>query len=506
MENTFRESMLRGALKLARAVSLTYGPCGRRVILERPGGLLSTRDGATVARDLHLADRTENLACQLLKQASLTVDSEVGDGTTTTVILAAKLLREGHKQIVGGTDLNDLLSEIKEGTALVVESLRQGSQKAAEREIHRVAEISSDGDTAIATAVAEAVLSVGKYGTVTVEDGKTLEIQVEYKDGMEIPKGFVSSDLAPEETLEGPLVAVVNRELRTFEDVSSIMEEASQWPNNPLLIIAPAISGDALATLIMNRQKKVLISTAVELPTPLYMDLLEDVAAIASATLVDPAAGMDVRAFKPEWFGFFRYATLRKESSTFISYPEAQESIQQRIATLSHQKDTTSFDYDKDRLQERIAKLSEGLCILKVGGNTETEIRERRTRVEDTLSAVRTAMESGVLPGGGLAYIQAISCLDRNMPGHRVLAEALKEPFRVLVQNSGKEPEPLLPQIEVGSNVGWDVMQGRFRDFIQEEPLLIDPTGVLVSALRSAVSTACLILSSETAVLCKSRK
>lgn len=540
-----RKKILNGALTLARTVATTYGPGGRTVLIQRFAGLLATKDGLTVAQEVTLPDREENLGAQILKEACIQVNKEVGDGTTSTAILAGKLLREGHKMVVGGYHPQALVTGIRAAAETAIEAVRGFSRPVTtQEELRQVALIACNGDEEIAQHLSEAVMAVGKDGTISIVDGIHTETVLEFKEGMEIPSGTdrvfrVTDKGDTEKVFEGALVAIVQAPLVSVDDVLSMLEESTQWPDNPLIIIAPRIERAARETLLLNsslradsrRVKEVCPILAPGMPQQ-KRNLMGDIATLTQATVVDPVAGMDHRAWNPEWFGTLRRATVRAESSLFEAYPEVHEAVEMLLSLLRSEEKTLPDGFLRDQLRERMGKLSGGIAILRVGGVTEVARKERRARIEDALGAVRTALRGGIVPGAGTAYhlaalhlrLTPINALPGDpgngtgyMTGWHILGTALMDLVPVLVRNCGGNGEGYTHQLtldllddiiehEDSENpptpwLGWDPDSESTRNL--QEPLVADPTEVVVSVIRAAVSVATTLLTAETSVTFK---
>jgi chaperonin GroEL len=507
-----RKRLLNGALQLSRAVTVTYGPAGRTCILDRMAGLLATKDGVTVAREVDLADPVANQGAKVLREACITVNNEVGDGTTTAAILAGEMLREGHKYIAVGADPNQMVRGMYAARDAISEELQGLAEPIrTQADLERVAMIASNGDAEVARNLAEACMAVGQDGTITIEDGQGLDVVLEFREGLELDRGAASSEFLGtdiERVMEGPLVAVLNVSLHTLDDVKELMEVASQWPKNELLVFCKSISGEALATMTLNNKEQVVRCCAIQAPGMSYLQgaYLEDIAALAGATFVDPEAGYPWQFWDAEWFGSLRKATVKAKSTVLLSYDEASEVLEEHLEKLRAQERHCVSDYDRDRLKERLAKLSGGLAILKIGGHTEAALKERRARVEDALGSVRSALRDGVVPGGGSAYYHAAertpyfgdAGLDSYRMGWNLVLQALKSPVRKLMENAGYTGDVgLLSGRDPWE--GWDVMQCVIRD-LKAEPHIIDPTGVTLAALRAAVSVSATLLTVEVAI------
>jgi len=508
-----RTNLLTGAKLLAKTTAITYGPKGRTVMLDRTAGLIATKDGVTVAREITLVDPVENMGAETLKAACIHVNDLVGDGTTTAAIVSAVLLEEGHKLVVAGFDPMRLATQIREAAEEAIEVIDEIAVRVqSQAELERVALVASNGDVEVAKALAEACMAVGNDGTISIEDGVGVDIELVFKDGMEIDKGVVSAGFLRESggierEIEAPLVAVFGGKLTTVEDVQQVLEESSQWPAHDLLIFSESVEGAALTTMLMNDAQDVVRSVAVNAPGfgPKREGYLRDIAALAGATFIDPSI-MDFRkSYDPEWFGSLRKATIKLKSSLLIAYEDARDTIGERIAELKHEAQSLSSDYDRDRHAERIAKLAGGLCIMKVGGPTEPALKERRARVEDALGAVRAALEEGVVPGAGSAYLTASERLWADTPGAQCLRRALRAPLEKIADNAGFEGRAIVYKVieardhDSAGWLGWDALMGDIRD-LSVDPLILDPVPVVKAVIAAAASVASTLLTAEVSI------
>ena len=516
-----RAKLLAGAKMLVKTVAVTYGPLGRTTLLDRMAGLLATKDGVTVAREIVLPDPAMNLGAQTVKQSCLLVNEQVGDGTTTAAIIAGSLLEQGHKLVAAGHDPMQIVRGIRGAAsqaAAIIGDLAVPIE--SQKELEWVALVASNGDEEVAHNLAEACMAVGKDGTISIEDGHSVGIELEFKDGMEIDKGVVSPGfLRGQEdgrVIEGPLVAVIGSPLREVEDVQHVLEESSQWPQNDLILFAESVEGQALTTMLVNDAKEVVKCVACNAPGfgDKKKGYLRDIAALAGATFVDPAAGMSVnKAFDSEWFGSLRKVTVRRRGAVLVAYTEAQDTIKERITGLRRELAETGSEYDQDRLTERIAKLAGGLCIMRIGGFSEAALKERRARVEDALGSVQSALEHGVVPGGAVAYLTIAEdivygeCLTDvgRKAGYDILCEALRAPLIQLADNAGLEGRVVERQVasaREGDEYGWiglDLQQGKIRD-LAEDPSVFDPAPVVLSVIDAAVSAATTLLTVEVSI------
>jgi chaperonin GroEL len=515
-----RKSLLSGALKLADTVAVTYGPHGHSVLLDRFAGLLTTKDGVTVAREVGLEDPVEDAGAKVIRQACLKVNDEAGDGTTTTAVLAAALMRHGHKMLVAGHDPNQVVRGIRKAAKRAEQVIWDHSLDVSDENLLRqVALISCNGDQPVADALTEACMAVGKDGTVVIEPSEGRDIELQFKEGIEYPNGPSSQVFlgqGTERVVESPLVAVVIGVLTSAQDVIPMLEEASQFPQNELVLIADGIEAEALTTIVMNDQKAVVKCVCFG-ASGLGLNrrgAMEDLAVLSGATLVDRSLGHDHRQFQSEWFGSFRRADIRQGKAVFTAYDEAHDNVQDRIAQLRDEMATCQHEYDRDRLRERIAKLQGGMCIVRVGGTTEPEIKERKARIEDALGAVQSALRHGVVAGAGTTYLTAAEdtlLLDGltgdELVGGRILVNALKAPLYRLLENAHADLPEVLADLKynrTGPWIGWDARQG-IRD-LSLEPMIIDPTYVSVLALQSAVSVAGTLLTAEASITPKRPK
>lgn len=519
-----RQGILKGALELARALAVTYGPSGRHVMLDRPAGHLITKDGVTVAYEVQHRNALKRIGSRALLQACVRVRDKSGDGTTTTAIIAAGILKRAHKLIVAGHDPGEISHGLQQAWNYLRPLLTHFSFPITlQSELEAVAMVSSNGDQAVSKAIAEACMTVGKTGTVSIEDGRHVDIELEHRPGFEWDCGLDSvqqlgSDGSPRK-FDTALVALVPSYLESVEDVQSILEEGSQWPH-PIILIARRTTGTALATVVKNDQENEALQCvsvrAAKVPHDIW-DNLEDLAALTGATIADPQAGRDHKRWNPEWFGSVQSGEFREKSSSVISFDndETNDRILNRVNTLRARRDSTDFDFDRDRLDERIAKLSGGFCVMRVGGTTEVERRERRGRIEDCLGAVQGALQEGVVPGAGTAYLRLHEALQspdepfsgKDALGWRLLSEALLDPLWWLARNGGQQPNLLLERIyrempDEGDLLwhGWDAKSDEVRD-LRATPMVADPLSQVREVIDSAVSVASILMTVEIALV-----
>lgn len=528
--------MLAGVEEMARVVAATYGPRGRTVMLDRPGGILSTKDGVSVAWEVEPEDPVRRLGTRVLQEACHKVNKACGDGTTTTAILVHAILRESFKWVAAGAH-PALLAQDLQRVAADVEECSLWSvmcpQPVEDEELMRhVALTACNGDREIADSIVEAFGRVGSEGMIVVEEGKGRGIELDHKTGMEIDRGWESSELAGPDGgprhLDVPLVALVDAELTTMKQIAPIVEEATQFPN-PLIIVSRGCFGEAVKLLVANDQKLELASGSVfqacAVRCPGHVDHmrqhLDDLAALTGATVMDPLV-TPFQEFRSEMFGSVQTATVKRDSAIFVAFEDKYPLIEDRVGQL--QQEQISFSHDMENLRTRIAKLTDGFCVMRVGGWSPAEIREKRGRIEDALESVRAALEEGVVPGGGIAYLSLGSFFEMSMRastwghpfevsglGNQVLAKVLREPLKVLARNAGHEPAVVLERVleaatEPGATTpcpswetGWDARTNTIRD-LRETPILCDPLAVVKNVLLTAISTASTLLTAEIAL------
>jgi chaperonin GroEL len=501
--------LVSGMSELAKLVSVTYGPHGSKVAVAKQGRALITTDGSALARETRFQG-DERLGVSLVRAATSVVEGGAGDGTSTTVLLANALVQAALDHYAPRTwNPRALVRGVREYLPLVENLITDMARPPDEGVLRRVAHMASHGDDTVVEAVVPAVLRVGETGTVLIQPGDGVGIETEHRDGLVLDVGWASHAMGKgdgvDRVFDGPMVAVVNRPLSSFEDVRSVLEEASQWPGRGLVLFCPKLTGDALTTLVMNDAQGVLPCIAVTYLNPsLYEvhDWMEDVATVTNATNISADTGEDHREFRAEWLGSARKVTVGKHRTEVLSYPDAGDRIGVRVEELIRRAGATSSDFDRDRYRARAAGMDGGLCVLKVGGYTNSEAVERRSRVEDTLHAVRETLTTGVVPGAGRALHFAASLPELQAgTGGKVLARALTEPLRVLCDRAGT-PFSTLPALPDDPWVGWCPVRGSVENF-WEAPAVVDPVGVVLGSLRAAVSVACEVLLTE-AVLARS--
>ena len=513
-----QDRILQGAMTLAKTLETTYGPQGRTCILDRLAGMLATKDGVTVAREISLPNRVGNLGAEALKAACVQVNDKVGDGTTTVAVLSGALLEQGRRVVAAGMDPMQVAAGMRAASRVALESVLANAEPVTTQAgLERIALIASNRDEEISVHLAEACMAVGRDGTIVIEDGNGTQSTLTFKEGMEINQGALSPRFlgsSDERIMEGPLVAVVNTILSRADDVREMMEVASQWPQNPLLLFALDVTGEALNTMTLNDSKGVVKCVAIRAPGGAQRsEYLKDIAALSGADFVETLTGYDIKAWDASWFGSLRQASVRGKSSVLAAYAESSETLENRLAEIRAAEQSCTSDYDRDRLRERKAKLTGGLAVIEVGGVTEAAMKERRARVEDALSAVQAALESGVVPGGGAAYLAASEAVlgatdegtsDDFKAGWESLGKALRRPMEVLARNAGRTGATVIEQVLEAQRTesvrfGWDAMSDQVRDMTLDPPI-IDPTKVAVTVIETACSVASTLLTSGASI------
>jgi chaperonin GroEL len=497
------EVLARGMREVSQLVATTYGPNGAKVLVSRMGKPVVTTDGSSLARELKFRG-LERIGVALARSASSKVDEGTGDGTSTSLILASAIVDAALDTYTARTWSPVLMVQDIEGILpLVVELVESLAQPPTPVSLRRVALMASHGDDLVTDKVVEAIQRVGEKGTVLISPGDGTGIETDYRDGLVLDVGWASHSLGLADgtphDMEGPLVAVVDARLKSFEDVRTMMEEASTFPGRDLVLFCRDVTDAALSTILLNIGKRTMSCMAVAFRGPDALDQLEDIAAATNAKLVTPSQGDDLRTFQKEWLGYARKVKVGKGRTEVLSYPDAEDRIAARVKELTRLAEGTSFDYDRDRYMERAAAMDGGLCILKVGGYTEAEGKERRFRAEDTLHAARMVLRTGVVPGAGRAlhFVSQQPALQLT-PGGRVMARALEEPMRVLCARSGTPFE----RVNLPSDMpwwGWCPVRNWIHNF-EQDPIVADPTGVVLASLRTAVSVACEVIQTEVVI------
>jgi len=510
-----RDRMLRGVNTLANAVKVTLGPKGRNIVIEKSyGAPRSTKDGVTVAKEIELEDKFENLGAQLIREVASKTSDKAGDGTTTATVLAQSIVVEGLKSVAAGMNPMDLKRGVDKAVLAVVEEIKSTSRKVTtNHEIAQVGAISANGDVEIGDMIAKAMAEVGDEGVITVEEAKTLESELEVVKGMQFDRGYVSPYFITnaekmEVELEEPLILLSEKKLSSLQPLLPLLESVVQSAR-PLLIVAEDIEGEALATLVVNKLRGGLRVAAVKAPG--FGDrrkaMLEDLAILTGGQLISQDLGIKLENVTLDMLGAAKKVTITKDETTVVDGGGEQTAIDARIAQLKVQVEDTTSDYDKEKLQERLAKLAGGVAIIKVGGSTEIEVKERKDRVDDALNATRAAVEEGIVPGGGVALLKAGKALDKlkganpdQDAGIAIVRRALQSPIRQIAENAGVEGSIVVGKVLENSSptFGFNAQTETYVDMVQAG--VIDPTKVVRTSLQNAASVAGLLITTEAAV------
>ncbi len=506
-----RARMVNGVNILANAVKVTLGPKGRNVVLEKSFGAPTvTKDGVSVAKEIELEDKFENMGAQMVKEVSSQTADVAGDGTTTATVLAQAIVREGMKAVAAGMNPMDLKRGIDKAVAAAVEELKKISKPCTDnKSIAQVATISANADEAIGSIIAQAMEKVGKEGVITVEEGSGLENELDVVEGMQFDRGYLSPYFVNDQqnmqaVLENPYILITDKKVSNIRDLLPALEAVAK-AGRPMLIIAEDIEGEALATLVINNMRGILKVTAVKAPG--FGDrrkaMLQDIAVLTGGMVVSEEVGLTLEKVTLNEMGQAKKVVVTKDNTTVVDGAGSKDEIDGRVAQIRAQVETTTSDYDREKLQERIAKLAGGVAVIKVGAATEVEMKEKKDRVDDALHATRAAVEEGVVPGGGTALVRAIAAIkglkganhDQDV-GISIAVRAMEEPLRTIVSNAGDEPSVILNKVSEGSgNFGYNAATGEYGDMI--EMGILDPTKVTRSALQNAASVAGLLLTTE---------
>ncbi|MFZ8929041.1 MAG: chaperonin GroEL [Gammaproteobacteria bacterium] len=509
-----RQKMLKGVNLLADAVKVTLGPKGRNVVLDKSFGAPTvTKDGVSVAKEIELKDKFENMGAQMVKEVASQTSDVAGDGTTTATVLAQAILNEGLKSVAAGMNPMDLKRGIDKGVAAVVEELGNMSTPCTEsKAIAQVGSISANSDTSVGDIIAEAMEKVGKEGVITVEDGSGLENELDVVEGMQFDRGYLSAYFINNQDtmmvdLENPLILLVEKKVSNIRDMINLLEGVAK-AGRPLLVVAEDVEGEALATLVVNNMRGVMKVAAVKAPG--FGDrrkaMLEDIATLTGGTVISEEVGLSLEGATIEDLGSAKRVQITKDNTTIIDGAGDSEKIEGRVKSIRQQIEETSSDYDREKLQERVAKLAGGVAVIKVGAGTEIEMKEKKARVEDALHSTRAAVEEGVVPGGGVALVRALQSIekltgdneDQNV-GLMILQRALTAPLRQISDNAGEDGSVILDKVRQGKgNEGFNAGTGEFGDMI--EMGIIDPAKVTRSALQAAGSVAGLMITTEAMV------
>ncbi len=509
-----RHALLRGIEKLSRAVKATLGPSGRNVILDKKfGSPTITKDGVTVAKEIELEDPYENMGAQLVREVASKTSDIAGDGTTTATVLAECIYKEGLRNVTAGANPTSLQRGIMKAVEVITEELKKISKKVSDRtEIAQVATVSANWDKTIGEIIADAMDKVGKDGTITVEEAKSIETTLEVVEGMQFDKGYLSPYFVTnaedmEAVLDNPYILIHEKKISSLKDMLPLLEKVAK-AGRPLLIIAEDVEGEALATLVVNKLRGTLQVCAVKAPG--FGDrrkaMLEDIAVLTGGRCITEDLGIKLENVKLEELGRTKRATIDKENTTIVEGEGKQVDIKGRVSQIRRQIEETTSDYDREKLQERLAKLAGGVAVINVGAATETEMKEKKARVEDALHATRAAVEEGIVPGGGVAFIRAQKALDNlrgleadEKVGVAIVRRAIEEPTRQLADNAGQEGALVVEEVKKRKgNEGYDVSADEYTDLVKAG--IVDPTKVTRSALQNAASISGLLLTTEALV------
>ncbi|WP_423190054.1 chaperonin GroEL [Alkalibacterium sp. f15] len=507
-----RAAMLRGVDKLANTVKVTLGPKGRNVILDKAFGAPQiTNDGVTIAKEIELEDKFENMGAQLVVEVASKTNDIAGDGTTTATVLAQAIVNEGMKNVTAGANPVGIRRGIEMATKKAVESLREISTQVADKEsIAQIAAISS-GDEEIGLLLADAMERVGSDGVITIEESQGIETELAVVEGMQFDRGYLSQYMVTdnekmEASLDNPYVLITDKKISSVQEILPVLENIMQQ-NRPLLIIADDIDGEALPTLVLNKIRGTLNVVAVKAPGfgDRRKGMLEDIATLTNGTVITSELGLDLKDMTIDQLGTAGKVVVTKDDTTIVEGAGDKLAIEQRVGMLRAQAEETNSEFDREKLQERIAKLAGGVAVIKVGAATETEIKERKLRIEDALNAARAAVEEGVIAGGGTAYINILSKIEEIeaegdvATGVKIVLRALEEPVRQIAQNAGLDGSVIVERLKhVEPGIGFNAATGEMVNMV--EAGIIDPTKVARSALQNAASVSALILTTEAAV------
>jgi chaperonin GroEL len=507
-----RQAVLRGVNQLADAVKVTLGPKGRNVVLDKKfGSPTITKDGVTVAKEIDLKDPLENMGAQMVREVASKTSDTAGDGTTTATVLAQAIYREGAKNVVAGANPMDIKRGIEKAVDAITGELKKMSQKVSGNMVAQVGTISANNDETIGKIIAQAMDKVGKDGVITVEEARTLETTLDVVEGMQFDRGylspyFVTDPERMEVTLENPVILIHEKKISSMKDLLPVLEQVARL-GRPLLIIAEDIEGEALATLVVNKLRGTLQAAAVKAPG--FGDrrkaMLEDIAILTGGRAITEDLGIKLESIKLDDLGKAKKVTIDKDNTTIVEGAGSSSSIEGRVKQIRAQIEDTTSDYDREKLQERLAKLVGGVAVIKVGAATETEMKEKKARVEDAMHATKAAVEEGIVPGGGVALIRASKSLgsvklggDQQI-GVNIVARAIEEPMRWIATNAGHEGSIVVQKVrEMKESEGFNALTDTYEDLVKAG--VIDPTKVVRSALQNASSIASLLLTTEAMV------
>ncbi len=513
-DQSARDALLKGVNTLADAVKVTLGPKGRNVILEKSFGSPNvTKDGVTVAKEIELEDKFENMGAQMVKEVASKTSDVAGDGTTTATVLAQAIFREGAKLVAAGHNPMELKRGIEKAVEVVVEDLKKFSKPTKDqKEIAQVGTISANNDETIGNIIAEAMNKVGKEGVITVEEAKSMETTLEIVEGMQFDKGYISPYFVTnpekmEAVLDEPLILINEKKISNMKDLLPILEQIAKM-GKALLIIAEDVEGEALATLVVNKLRGTLKVAAVKAPG--FGDrrkaMLEDIAILTGGQMISEELGIKLESISIKDLGSAKRVVIDKDNTTIVDGAGSKKDIEARVKQIRTQIEETTSDYDREKLQERLAKLVGGVAVINVGAATETEMKEKKARVEDALNATKAAVEEGIIPGGGVVFIRSIPSLGKlNLPGEqqfgvKIVQKALEEPIRWIANNAGHDGSIVVEKVKNGKgNFGFDAAKEEYVNDMMEAGI-IDPTKVARTALQNAASVASLLLTTEAMV------
>ncbi|QMU55888.1 MAG: chaperonin GroEL [Candidatus Mycalebacterium zealandia] len=503
--------VLTGINKLADTVKVTLGPRGRNVLMEKPFGAPNvTKDGVSVAKEIELEDRFENMGAQMVKEVASKTSEVAGDGTTTATVLAQSIFTEGIKLVAAGHDPMKLKRGIDKAVEVIVDSIRRLSKQTKDRtEIFQVATISANGDEEIGNKIADAMEQVGKDGVITVEEGRSLDTELEVVEGMQFDRGYLSPYFVTDSErmiveLEDPFVLLFDKKIASMKDLVPLLEEVAR-NSNPLLILAEDVEGEALATLVVNKLRSTLKVAAVKAPG--FGDrrkaMVEDIGVLTGGNVISEEAGMKLESATVADLGKAKKVVIDKDNTTIVSGAGKKADISGRINQIRGQIDTASGEYDREKLQERLAKLAGGVAVIRVGAATEAEMKEKKDRVEDALNATRAAVEEGIVPGGGVALVRAVDNLEsfkgadeEEQAGVNIVKRALEEPLREIARNAGWDGSIVVQKVREGkASFGFDAASLEYRDMLKAG--IVDPSKVTRSCIQNAASVAGLLLTTE---------
>src|SRR5438105_2228103 len=508
-----RAAILRGINQLADAVKITLGPKGRNVVIDKKfGSPTITKDGVTVAKEIELKDALENMGAQMVREVASKTSDIAGDGTTTATVLAQAIFREGAKNVVAGANPMELKRGIERAVEVIVAELKKQAKPVSGTAIAQVGTISANSDDTIGKIIAEAMEKVGKDGVITVEEAKSMETSLEVVEGMQFDRGylspyFVTDPERMEVALENPLILIHEKKISSMKDLLPLLEQVAR-ASRPLLIIAEDVDGEALATLVVNKLRGTLSAAAVKAPG--FGDrrkaMLEDIATLTGGRAITEDLGIKLENIKLDDLGKAKKVTIDKDNTTIVEGSGAQSAIEGRVKQIRTQVEETTSDYDREKLQERLAKLVGGVAVIKGGAATETEMKEKKARVEDAMHATRAAVEEGIVPGGGVALVRCLPALEKlklegdEQIGVNIVKRALQEPARQIAENAGEEGAIVLGKIQEAKdpNYGFNAQTDEYEDLVKAG--VLDPTKVVRTALQNAGSISSLMLTTEALV------